>query len=306
MDLQQLEYFRTVARIGNMTKAANDLHIAQPSLSVSIAKLEAELGVQLFDRVSGRIRLNQIGQRFYRQTDRIFLAVQDAQQEVADYSSHASKTVHLAVTSSDLCTGLFVSFMADHKDFRIHHFMHTEMNALSLLEEGQVDFVIATTPLYSPLIEWQTLIEERLVVLASQDNPLAKESLIQLERLKQQQFVVTRSAFHPDIEYAGFFREAQFQPEASFTTNEFETMVAMVELDVGIAIVSEETANKLLSNSKRRLTAVRMDMDYKGRTIGVARLKGHYFTRAVQEFFDYTVQYYKTERPSHIEPADKA
>ena len=63
MDLQQLEYFRTVARLGNMTKAAAELHIAQPSLSISIAKLEEELGAKLFDRVSGRIRLNQIGQR---------------------------------------------------------------------------------------------------------------------------------------------------------------------------------------------------------------------------------------------------
>ena len=98
MDLQQLEYFRMVARLGNMTKAANELHISQPSLSVSISKLETELGANLFDRVSGRIRLNQIGQRFYRQTDRIFLAEQDAQQEEADYS----------VTAINLCTGLFV------------------------------------------------------------------------------------------------------------------------------------------------------------------------------------------------------
>ena len=295
MDLQQLEYFRTVARLGNMTKAAHELHIAQPSLSIAISKLETELGANLFDRISGRIRLNHIGQCFYRQTDRIFLAVQDAQQEVADLSDHTSKTVHMAVTASDLCTGLFISFMANHKDYCIHHFMHTEMNALSLLEEGQVDFVIATAPLYSPLIEWTTLREERLTVLMSRDNPLAEESLICLDQLKQQKFVVMRSAFHPDGEYAGFFREAQFQPEASFTTNEFETMVAMVELDIGIAIVSEETANKLLSNSRRKLVAVLMDTDYKGRTIGVARLKGHYFTRAVQEFYDYTMHYYREQ-----------
>jgi LysR family transcriptional activator of glutamate synthase operon len=173
--------------------------------------------------------------------------------------------------------------------------MHTEMNALSLLEEGQVDFVIATAPLYSPLIEWTTLREERLSVLMSKENPLAAETLIRLDQLKQQKFVVMRSAFHPDGEYAGFFHEAQFQPEASFTTNEFETMVAMVELDIGIAVVSEETANKLLSNSRRKLAAVLMDTDYKGRTIGVARLKGHYFTRAVQEFYDYVMRYYREQ-----------
>lgn len=292
MDLQQLVYFRTVARLENMTKAAAELHIAQPSLSVSLAKLESELGAKLFDRISGRIRLNQIGQQFYRQTDRIFLALQDAQQEVADLAGQGNRSVNIAVTASNLCTELFISFMPGHKDFRIHQFLHTEMNALSLLEEGQVDFVIATNPLYSPLIEWQTLLEERLFVLMSRDNPLAAEPLLRVDHLAQQRFVVMRSAFHPDGEYAGFFREANFQPEVSFTTNEFEVMVAMVEMDVGISILSEQTANKLLSNSKRRLAAVRIDTDYPGRTVGVARLKGHYFTRAVQELFDYTVQYY--------------
>ena len=298
MDLQQLEYFRTVARLGNMTKAANELHIAQPSLSVSISKLEKELGVDLFDRVSGRIRLNHIGQHFYRQTDRIFLAVQDAQREVADFSSNASKTVHMAVTASNLCTELFVGFMSNHKDFRIHQFLHTEMNALSLLEEGEVDFVITTTPLYSPLIEWQPLLEERLCALMSRDNPLTAEPILSLEHLKNQKFVVMRSAFHPDGEYASFFKSAQFQPDVSFTTNEFETMVAMVELDIGISIVSNQTANKLLSNSRRHLAAIWLDTDYTGRTVGIARLKGHYFTRAVQEFFDYAVQFYSAYQSS--------
>ena len=298
MDLQQLEYFRTAARLESMTKAAKELHIAQPSLSISISKLEAELGAKLFDRISGHIRLNQIGQRFYRQTDRIFLAIQDAQNEVADYSNRASKDVSIAVTASNLCNELFTGFMADHRDFRIHHFLHTAMNSLSLLEGGQVDFVISTTPFHSHLIEWKTLLNERLCVLLSPDNPLAEKKLLNLEHLRQQKFVVMRSAFNPDGEYASFFNDAQFRPDVTFTTNEFSTMVAMVELGIGIAIASEETANQLLSHSERHLTARLINTDHAGQTIGVARLKGHYFTRAVQELYDYTVQYYTSPKPS--------
>ena len=291
MDLQQLEYFRTVARLENMTKAAAELHIAQPSLSISIAKLEEELGAKLFDRVSGRIRLNQIGQRFCRQTDRIFLAVQDAQQEVADFSNQASKTVHFAVTASNLCTELLTAFAATHRDYLIYQFLHTEMNALSLLEEGEIDFVIATSPISSPLIEWTTLLEERLMLLVSSTNPLSSQTLIDTEQLKQCRFVVMRSAFHPEGEFSVFFEDMNFEPEISFITNEFEPMVAMVELDIGVAIVSEQTANKLISNSKRHLAAIPLNTTYPGRTVGVARLKGHYFTKAVQELFDFTKAY---------------
>lgn len=292
MDLQQLMYFREVARLENITKAANELHISQPSLSVSIAKLEEELGAKLFDRVSGRIRLNDIGQRFYRHTDRIFLSIQNARQEVADFSGQCSKVVHFAVTASSLCSELLHDFMADHRDYEMHHFLHNEMNALSLLEEGKVDFVIAVAPLQSPLIEWKLLKKERLYLLMSADNPLAGERLISMELLRECNYVVVQSAFHPDGEFAEFFRQAGFQPKVQCTTNELEAMVAMVELNVGVAIASEQTAHKLVSDVGRRLAAAPIDSDYEGRTVGVARLKGHYFTHAVQQFYDFTVDFF--------------
>ncbi|WP_144053543.1 LysR family transcriptional regulator [Clostridium saccharoperbutylacetonicum] len=56
MDLLQLQYFKTVARLGHMTHTAEELHVAQPALSRTISKLEKELGVTLFDRVGRQIK----------------------------------------------------------------------------------------------------------------------------------------------------------------------------------------------------------------------------------------------------------
>ena len=64
MDLLQLNYFRTVAHLEHMTHAADELVIAQPALSQTIARLENELGVPLFDRLGRRIRLNLFGKAF--------------------------------------------------------------------------------------------------------------------------------------------------------------------------------------------------------------------------------------------------
>lgn len=58
MELLQLRYFQTVAKMEHMTRASQELHIAQPALSKTIARLEADVGVPLFDRYGGRIRLN--------------------------------------------------------------------------------------------------------------------------------------------------------------------------------------------------------------------------------------------------------
>lgn len=64
MELLQLKYFQTVARLEHMTKAAEELHIAQPSLSKTIARLEKDLGVPLFDRQGRQITLNSFGKYF--------------------------------------------------------------------------------------------------------------------------------------------------------------------------------------------------------------------------------------------------
>lgn len=64
MELLQLQYFRTVARMEHMTKAAKELRIAQPALSKTIARLEEDLGVPLFDRQNRQIKLNEFGRAF--------------------------------------------------------------------------------------------------------------------------------------------------------------------------------------------------------------------------------------------------
>lgn len=61
MDLLQLKYFQTVAMHEHMTHAADELHVAQPSLSKAIGRLEEDLGIPLFDRIGRQIKLNQFG-----------------------------------------------------------------------------------------------------------------------------------------------------------------------------------------------------------------------------------------------------
>lgn len=292
MDLQQLEYFRVVARVGNVTQAAKELNIAQPSLSIAISKLENELGVNLFDRVSGRIRLNNIGEAFYRKTEKIFLEVSEARREVSDLAGSASKSVSVTASSSGLCTELFSTFASTHKDFRFSHFIHSPYHIRPQLEQAKVDFAISTEPIISANIEWLPLLKERLSVLASTNNPLAAKKSVSTRDLIDQKFVVHRSAFHPQGEYAEFFKDAGFEPTASFITNEFEVMAAMVELNIGISILSRQSSNKLLASSRRNLVVIPLESKFIGRTVGVARLTGHYFTSAVREFYDYTVDFF--------------
>ena len=82
MELLQLQYFRELARNGHLSKTAEALHIAQPSLSQILKRLESEIGVPLFDRVGNRIVLNDSGRIFLKYSDEIFAALDRAVQEL--------------------------------------------------------------------------------------------------------------------------------------------------------------------------------------------------------------------------------
>src|SRR5260370_36108688 len=86
MDLLQLRYFRIVARLEHMTQAAQELYISQSSLSKTIAHLERELGVSLFNRQGRQIQLNQYGKAFLRRGGQGFSSFGGGQREPADLS----------------------------------------------------------------------------------------------------------------------------------------------------------------------------------------------------------------------------
>ena len=85
MELLQLQYFRELARNGHLSKTAEALHIAQPSLSQTLKRLESEIGVPLFDRVGNRIVLNDSGRIFLKYTDEIFAVASSKRGSVGQF-----------------------------------------------------------------------------------------------------------------------------------------------------------------------------------------------------------------------------
>src|SRR5205823_197807 len=96
MDLLQLRYFQAVARHEHVSRAAEELRIAQPALSRSIARLEAELGVPLFDRRGRRVRLNRFGAMFLARAGRALDELDPGQLELRDAAGLAQGTVAVA------------------------------------------------------------------------------------------------------------------------------------------------------------------------------------------------------------------
>ncbi len=115
MDLLKLKYFQTVARTEHMTKAALELHIAQPALSVMIARLEEVLGIPLFDRVGRQIRLNLFGKAFLKHVDKALGALEEGRREIEDLAGLERGSIMLATTTLIRVADILGPFISLHQ-----------------------------------------------------------------------------------------------------------------------------------------------------------------------------------------------
>ena len=106
MELLQMRYFIKIAESGNMTKAAEELFISQSSLSRTIARLESDLGVKLFDRIGRQIYLNDFGRVFLARAKQVFLQLEEAQREIRDLQGNGTHTIHVGITIPGILTFL--------------------------------------------------------------------------------------------------------------------------------------------------------------------------------------------------------
>ena len=101
MELRQLEYFQMASRLKNITRAAERLRVSQPNITVAIKKLEAELGIQLFDRSQKQLALTPEGAVFLNRIELALRNIQDAVLEVNDYKQLQKGTIKIGIPSMD-------------------------------------------------------------------------------------------------------------------------------------------------------------------------------------------------------------
>lgn len=119
MELLQLKYFKAVAESGKINTTAANFFISPPALSASIARLERELNVKLFDRSGNRITLNQEGQILLQYVNQVFANLEYAKIDIAQSLQGKNESVHIAVTSSDLWMKILADFGRKHPDIHL-------------------------------------------------------------------------------------------------------------------------------------------------------------------------------------------
>lgn len=178
MNLEQLTGFVEIAALGHFTRAAERLHLAQPSLSRQISSLERELGVELFHRVRGNVSLTAAGERLLPIARRMLADAESARGEMAELAGLRRGRIRLGATPT-LCTSLVVDVLAEFRErypgIDIEILERGSRSLIAALVEGGLDLALIVTSVSSggarAVLEREAILSERLVAVSSAAAP---------------------------------------------------------------------------------------------------------------------------------------
>lgn len=243
MNLYHLRYFVTLAHLEHYTKAAEQLSITQPSLSHAIASLESELKLQLFQKDGRNIVLTKSGHSFLNKVEKILAQLDSAVSEM-QMSENTEGTLDIAFVrflGVDFIPTLLQEYKNVHPDkniqFRLHNGGGLSATILEGLKAQKYDVAFCSKYKNDPLLDFTPVASQELVIIVSNNHPLAKYDSIDLkETLKYPQI-----AFHPRSGLRGVIDEMYesigAHPRIAMEVEEDQVIAGMVARDFGIAVV---------------------------------------------------------------------
>lgn len=286
MELLQLKYFQTVARLEHMSRAAEQLRIPQPSLSKTISLLEKDLGVLLFDRRGKYIFLNQYGRAFLRRVDQALAALEDGKHELNDLSGKTFGDVKLAVlAASNILPDLLSSFRKQYPHINFNLIQHFS-NSIARLD---FDLCISSSPVKLNDIDIISLITEEIFLAVPIEHPLAKRNSINLIEVANDDFISLRRGKKLREITDTFCNYAGFTPHVIFESDDPATVRGLIRAGQGVAFIPAVSWGGSEGSS---MILLHIEEPVCERTISLTYKAERYLSKAARLFRQFTIDYF--------------
>lgn len=248
MHFQQLAYFVAVAEARHFTRAAEEVHVSQPSLSQQIKALENELGAELFSRARGNIALTDAGEALLPLARRILADADTARHEVQELVQLRRGRVRLGATPS-VCTGLLPdvlrAFHGAHPGIQLLIEEGGSHDLVRQLARGALDLALLVLPLpaASPALTTVELLHEDLVVVSPASRPApGRKGSVHVADLENEPLVMFRHGYDLRELTVAACRAEGFEPSFTVEGGEMDAVLGFVRAGLGIAVVPRMVA----------------------------------------------------------------
>ncbi|MEO8102259.1 MAG: LysR substrate-binding domain-containing protein [Betaproteobacteria bacterium] len=241
--LPQLRVFEASARLGSLTRAADELHIAQPTASVQIKKLTETIGLPLFDHIGNRVYLTDAGQRVYAGCQDVFRALSTLEETLNGLRAMESGHLRLAVCSTGkyFAPRMLGAFVQRYPGVEVSLAIHNRKTLIDRLANNEDDLYVFASPLERDDVVTQALLPNPLVVFARDDHPLAGTRRISFERIAAEPILMRETGSGARLLATRLFEQHGLAPRISMELSDDEAIKEAILAGMGVAIMSRFT-----------------------------------------------------------------
>ena len=251
MELHQLRYVIAVARTCNFSRAAEQCHVAQPSLSQQIQKLENELDERLFERTRHKVRLTPQGKIFVARAVKILAEVDAAQRDVSDAQSLTRGRLAIGILPTIapyLLPPVVRAFTQKFPGTEIIIHEDTTYRLLDMVRAYEIDFAVTSHPIHDDELEVRELLAEELLLALPPKHALTRKRTIRVADLAHENLIVMKEGHCLGDQVLGFCERRDLHPKISFRSAQLETIQAFVYSGLGISLVPAMAARSHRQN----------------------------------------------------------
>ncbi|MBL3728160.1 LysR family transcriptional regulator [Lysinibacillus sp. HST-98] len=295
MDIKQLHYFIAVSEQMNFSKAAERLHISQPSLSNAIKKLEQEIGSPLLERNTRNLQLTEAGELLFERAKIIVKNMEVLKIEMDEVIVHGTRDITIGVMESIKywLPKVIANYKKDYPHMKIHLVdILGSKRVKKSLKSYKTHLIITNQLMDDPELEVQTLYEERLVAVLPLHHPLAQKDTLTISDICEEPFIISTEGFQTRRDILTSFEQAGKNINIQFEIERFETAVSLVREHLGVTILPE---NYLQGPTAKTIVKKEIEGLNLSRNVYLVYLKNRHLPLAIRQLLKDIVQFFENK-----------
>jgi DNA-binding transcriptional LysR family regulator len=238
-----MRVFTTVARHLNYTRAANELHLSQPAVSMQVKQLEDSVGLPLFEHAGKKIQLTEAGKEMYQYVRTIFQTFEEMVEVIDAMKGLDTGHLNIAVASTVnyFAPRLMAEFSRRYPGIDLRLDVTNRERLMGLLKNNEIDIVLMGLPPEDIELEFEPFMENPLVVIAPPDHPLQNETNIPAKRLGEEIFIMREEGSGTRLAMERYFSEQSIPLSTGMQMTRNEAIKQAVRAGMGLGVVSSHT-----------------------------------------------------------------
>ncbi|MDP1558714.1 MAG: LysR family transcriptional regulator [Nitrosomonas sp.] len=258
LTLRQLKVFESVARNLSYSRAAEELHLTQPAVSMQIKQLEGNISLPLFEQMGKRVYLTEAGHELYRYSQIISQQLADMEVAMDELKGLERGKLNISVvsTANYFAPHLLAKFCQRYSGVTVSLNVSNRETVLKQLADNLIDLAIMGQPPENQDINSESFMENPLVIIAPPTHPLCKAHNIPVKKLAKEIFLVREQGSGTRGAMERFFDAHKIKINKGMETDTTEAIKQAVQAGMGLGIMSQHTAELELETNRLKILDV--------------------------------------------------